>query len=103
MAFLGGLLSGMSTSTMGFITGAAEETQRQLNPEPVEMTDAEKIQMKFRYDTLGKEYDKLNEVKDVPEVRGFLTQSFNGMYLLYREKLFKNKLLNLKTTHKLTT
>mgnify|MGYP003678559815 CR=1 FL=1 len=31
MAFLGGLLSGMSTSTMGFITGAAEEAQRQLN------------------------------------------------------------------------
>lgn len=64
MAFLGGLLSGMSTSTMGFITGAAEEAQRQLNPEPVEMTDAEKLQMKFRYDTLGKEYDKLTEVKD---------------------------------------
>tara|TARA_R100001369_G_C3316987_1_gene168272 strand:+ start:391 stop:2523 length:2133 start_codon:yes stop_codon:yes gene_type:complete len=64
MAFLGGLLSGMSTSTMGFITGAAEEAQRQLNPEPVEMTDAEKLQMKFRYDTLGKEYEELTKVKD---------------------------------------
>jgi hypothetical protein len=64
MAFLGGLLSGMSTSTMGFITGAAEEAQRQLNPEPVEMTDAEKAALKFRYDTLGKQYDKLTEVKD---------------------------------------
>lgn len=62
--FLGGLFKGMSTSTMGFLTGAAQEARRQLNPEPEEMTEREKLALKFRYDTLDKEWTKLTEVKD---------------------------------------
>ena len=87
--FLGGLFKGMSTSTMGFLTGAAEEAQRQMNPEPEEMSEADKLALEFRYDMLGEQYKKLTETKDgivgFGKVNNFQIEGPNGEILPYQK------------------
>ena len=87
--FLGGLFKGMSTSTMGFLTGVAEEAQRQMNPEPEEMSEADKLALQFRYDMLGEQYKKLTETKDgivgFGKVNNFQIEGPNGEILPYQK------------------